>query len=94
MRSSTFAVLLALVPACGAADEVESQVECEAICDRYAECYDSDYDVGECAAECKDEFDEDADYLEKIDDCDACIDDKSCSESTFACADECLGIVP
>ena len=94
MKSRILAVLVVLVPACGAADEVESHIECDAICEKYADCYDSDYDIEECASDCRAEFDEDADYLDKIDACDSCIEDKSCSESTFECTDECVGIVP
>lgn len=87
-------VLLALATSCAAADEVESRVDCDTICDKYADCYDSDYDTEACASDCEAEYDADPDYIEKIDDCEACIDDKSCSESTFSCVDECVGIVP
>lgn len=78
----------------GACDDIEARVECVQICDRYAECFDSDYNVDRCSEECTDEYEKDESYLKKIDDCESCIDDKSCSESTFKCADECIGIVP
>lgn len=90
----TRAILFSLVLMLGACDTVESRVECVQICDRYAECHDSDYDVDRCAEECTDEYDADDSYLEKIDACDSCIEEKSCTESTFKCADECIGIVP
>jgi hypothetical protein len=77
-----------------AADEVESQIECPQICEKYAECYDDDYDVEECSSDCKAEFDRNPEYIEKIDACDACIENKSCSDATFSCVDECVGIVP
>ena len=85
-----FAAMLML----GACDDIESRVECVQICDKYSECYDSDYDVDGCAEECTDEYEADESYLEKIDACDTCLEDKSCTESTFRCSDECIGIVP
>lgn len=96
MTSDRFGILIACLTllGCGVAEEVESQLDCQDICDRYAECYDSDYDVDECRSDCEQEVDEDSEYLEKIDACDACLEDKSCAEGTFSCTDECLGIVP
>ncbi len=91
---STTAAVFLMALGCGVAEEVESQVDCQDICDRYAECYDSDYDVDECRSECEGEVDEDSEFLEKIDACDTCLEDKSCTEGTFSCADECIGIVP
>lgn len=84
------AVVMTLV----ACNDIESRVECVAICDKYSECYDSDYDVDGCAEECTDKYDADEDFIEDIDACDNCVDDKSCAESTFACAADCAGIVP
>lgn len=87
--------LSAAVVGCSeAADEIESQIDCPSICKKYSDCYDKDYDVEECSSDCKAEFDKDPEYINKIDACDSCIENKSCSESTFQCADECLGIVP
>lgn len=77
-----------------AADEIESQIDCPSICKKYSDCYDKDYDVEECSSDCKAKFDEDPEYINKIDACDSCIENKSCTESTFECADECIGIVP
>ena len=31
---------------------------------------------------------------ERIDDCQECVDDRSCANATFACATQCVGIVP
>lgn len=86
--------MASLMDACSAAEQIESHVECGQICDRYSECYDSDYNTEECTNECNASYDEDPKYFEKIDSCEACIDDKSCSEGTFSCADKCIGIVP
>lgn len=97
MLKASFALtglFIAVVGCSDVAEEIESQIDCPSICQKYADCYDDDYDVDECAEECEAEFDEDPDYIDKIDACDDCIDDKSCSESTFKCADECIGIVP
>jgi hypothetical protein len=91
LKISTTVAFLAVLGAC---NDIESRVECVAICDKYADCYDSDYDVDGCAEECTDEYDADEDFIKKIDACDNCVDDKSCTESTFACAADCVGIVP
>lgn len=92
--SSLFLLVLPSLACSEAADEIESQIECPQICKKYSECFDKDYDVDECSSDCKREFDKDPDYINKIDACHSCIEDKSCSESTFSCADECVGIVP
>lgn len=90
-----YAVLFALlaVPALAACDAADRAFDCQSICERYADCFDADYDVGTCADRCEDNAERDADFDEHADDCESCIDDRSCGES-FACADECIGIVP
>ena len=91
-----FASLLALTvaftattPACSS---VEHAYDCNQICNRYKDCFDSNYDASACADRCRDKADDDA-YGDKAENCEACLDDRSCTGS-FACAGECIGIVP
>jgi hypothetical protein len=78
---------------CGSADQVEAAFDCDSICDRYKDCFDSDYDAEACMDRCQDEADNDADYRRRVDECEVCADNRACGES-FACVDECVGIVP
>lgn len=87
---STFALFNA---GCGAADEVERTYDCAKICDKYADCYDDDLDKSECTDTCEDHGDADADFAEQAGECESCIDDSSCLEATFDCADACGNVV-
>ena len=80
-----------LTPSCGEADKL---FDCPSVCSRYRSCFNSSYDVDGCRSRCKDSADRDTDYKRKADDCEACIDDRSCSSATFNCATSCVGIVP
>jgi hypothetical protein len=75
-------------------DKADNFFDCQAVCDRYKSCFDSTYDVGTCRSRCRDKADSDDTFQKKADACEACIDDKSCSEATFKCATECAGVVP
>jgi hypothetical protein len=86
--------LLAFVGCSEAVDEVTNTVNCHDVCERYQSCFDSDFDVSGCTDKCEDEADADADREERLERCDSCIDDRSCTSATFNCADECVGIVP
>lgn len=89
------AATLSSVAALGlaACSDVAEAYDCAAICNRYEDCFDEDYDASECASSCEDRADEDDDFAERAANCEACIDDRSCTGS-FACVDECAGIVP
>jgi hypothetical protein len=76
---------------CGEADRL---FDCQSVCNRYKTCFDSAYDVGRCRNTCKDKADADKSFEQKADDCENCLDDKSCSEATFKCPIQCAGIVP
>ena len=91
---ATFALALAAglwTPSCGEADKI---FDCQSVCSRYQTCFNSSYDVDSCRSRCKDNADRDMDYQRKADDCEACIDDRSCTSATFSCAARCGGIVP
>jgi hypothetical protein len=51
-----------------------------------------DFDVGRCAYRC--ERTDSSFESSRIDECAACIEDRSCSGSVFICSAECAGIVP
>lgn len=84
----------ALVGCSDTIDEATNRIDCHQVCKRYADCFKSDYDVDGCSDKCENSADDDAARERKLEACDACIDDRSCNEAAFNCADECLGIVP
>jgi hypothetical protein len=91
---ATFALALAAglwTPSCGEADKI---FDCQSVCSRYQTCFSSGYDVDGCRSRCKNNADADMSFQRKADDCEACIDDRSCSSATFNCAARCAGIVP
>jgi hypothetical protein len=73
--------------------EVDQRADCASICTRYEDCFDSEYDSSACVDRCESEGDSDERFVDRADQCEACIDDIACSES-FVCVDECAGIVP
>ncbi len=87
-------VALFLAYGCDAADEIEAEIDCRSVCNRYSECFDEDYDVDACQDSCEDSIDTGDLSQSDLDDCDNCIDDRSCADATFACATDCVSIVP
>ncbi len=90
MKSIFFFGFLLCVTGC---DSVDAAFDCDAICSRYKDCFDSNYDVGACASRCRTKADDDT-YRRQADQCDACIDNRSCTSAVFSCATECASIVP
>lgn len=92
----SFALALAPVTlfGCSAVDEISNKIDCHQVCQRYADCFKSDYDVDGCTDKCEASANDDAQRERKLEMCDSCIDDRSCNDATFNCADDCLGIVP
>jgi hypothetical protein len=86
--------LCALLAACDATDEVTNRITCQDVCDRYAECFDSDYDVDACVDRCEDKATPDEEKEAELEECDACIDDESCTAAVFECTIECAEFVP
>lgn len=76
--------------ACGEADRT---IDCAQICEKYHTCFDDDIDKLDCVDSCEDEADRDADFEERVDDCENCLDSTSCSEATVECAGECGSIM-
>ncbi|MGC4095249.1 MAG: hypothetical protein QM756_46470 [Polyangiaceae bacterium] len=80
--------------ALGGCSDVKNTITCSEVCNRYKGCFDSSYDVSACTDRCKTRAGSDSDKQSQLDQCDACIEDKSCASATFSCATECVSIVP
>ena len=82
--------------ACGltACESVDNAIDCGQVCTTYSDCFDSEYDVEACTDDCEAEASEDDDFENKLESCESCIEDQSCTEATFSCAGSCIGIVP
>ena len=78
----------------GCTDEIDRITDCQDICSRYADCFDDSYDVEGCRNECKNEAADSENFDQRVDNCENCLDDRSCSSAAFGCATECAGIVP
>jgi hypothetical protein len=89
----TFAWLIAIVST-SACSSVEHAYDCNRICDRYQECFDNNYDSSSCQSKCRNHASDDKTYAEHAENCQDCIEDRSCAGATFSCATECSDIVP
>ena len=89
---ASMVALAALLSTVGC-DDIDRAFDCNQICDRYRDCFNSDYNVDACVDRCEDNAGDSEEFDEHADDCENCLDDRSCNES-FACAIECFGIVP
>jgi hypothetical protein len=74
-------------------DKAEQALDCNAICSRYQDCWDKNYDAGACRSSCRDKAAADTTFERRVDQCAACIEDRSCS-GTFVCGLQCGGVVP
>ena len=90
MMSLTVA-LWATTPGCSAVDRI---YDCNQICNKYKDCVSASYDVNACETRCEDNARDSESYEDRADDCQACIDDRSCAGAVFGCGAECAGIVP
>jgi len=95
MKKLIACFVLAFVPALPlfGCDKLDQAFDCSDICSRYADCYNESFDVEECTSQCRDKADNDREYSDAADDCETCLDDRSCAGSDV-CADECAVIVP
>jgi len=79
----------------GVADRIENRLDCRGICDEYHRCIDDNTDLEECREDCVDKALDTDDWEAKVDNCSDCVnEDESCTEKTFHCATDCVGIVP
>lgn len=86
--------LVTVIGCSEAVDDINNSIDCNTVCQRYADCFNADYDVDGCSDKCENRAGSDEDLQRQLRSCDACIDDRSCTSATFACADDCAGIVP
>ena len=99
-RTCLFAALVAFAGSMigcddGAVDRIENRLDCRGICDAYHDCIDDDLDRESCRESCVDKARETDDWEAKVDNCSDCVnEDNSCTEKTFRCAADCVGIVP
>lgn len=89
---SLFTLVVASAASGTGCSSVENKYNCDQICDRYKDCFDANYDTEGCQSRCENKA-EDSSFADKAESCQACVDDRSCTGS-FACVDECVGIVP
>jgi hypothetical protein len=97
MKSTILTALILALPCVFACKEdpittLDRTTDCAKICNKYKECLNNDYDTSKCEDSCTDMIDDQK--TKRIDDCESCVDDRSCANSTFACASQCVGIVP
>jgi len=86
---------LLLTTACSDdAEEVVNRVTCSDVCERYADCFDTSYDVESCVDRCTNDATADEEKEERLEVCQACIDERSCSSAVFNCTTECAPFVP
>ena len=92
MKSSALVGVLLLAFACGdedPVDEVDQVVDCLEICERYDDCVE-EIDLTACTDACEDRIEVDSELAEVADECEDCLDDRSCGEiETAGCFDEC-----
>jgi uncharacterized protein YceK len=93
MRTFVMLALCAL-SGCAVVQKIDSAIDCNGICERYASCFDKSYDTSACASRCRASASNDTDFRRKADMCNACISERSCVQATFACATQCVSVVP
>lgn len=87
-------VLGSVALGCSAADSVTNHFTCNDVCQTYADCFDSNYDVGECKNRCEDKANDSNRKQDSLDECHACIKDKSCVADIASCSGSCGNFVP
>ena len=63
---------------------------CRISCEAYQECVAADLDVDGCTDTCGEKSEDDEDFEDRAADCAECVENKTCSEATSRCWDECL----
>jgi hypothetical protein len=73
--------------------EAERLYDCARICDGYSDCINDDIDKTDCTDRCEDQGEADPDFADQANDCEHCLNDKSCSEATVECSTKCAWVV-
>jgi hypothetical protein len=76
-----------------AIDELDNAADCNTICNGYRKCVDGAQDLTACVERCEDRSDADDRFMERVDDCESCIDESACDISV-KCERACGGVVP
>jgi hypothetical protein len=92
--SASVVVLIGTVLGGGCANEIDRVTDCQDICARYSDCFDASYDVSSCRTRCADNARDSETFDQQVDQCENCLDDRSCSSAVFGCTTECSTIVP
>lgn len=79
---------------CAVVQRIDTAIDCNGICARYASCFDKEYDTNACEDRCRTSARTDVDFRRRADVCNACITERSCVAASFACAPQCLSVVP
>jgi hypothetical protein len=79
---------------CSSADAIKNNFTCHDVCQRYADCFNANYDVSGCEDRCKNTADDSNTKQGLLDDCHACIGDKSCVGDIASCSSTCGNFVP
>ncbi len=97
MRLTSFLLIArlgSLGAGCSATTEIDEEVDCRDVCNRYQSCYDSSYDTAACRDRCGALVDAVGGDPRAANECDTCMDDRSCFSAVFNCAQPCEGILP
>lgn len=94
MRMNSFVALLLFVCLGHGCAEIDESVDCNDVCNRYQSCYDSSYDTAACRDRCETLVDAEGGDPRAANECDTCMDDRSCASAVFSCAAPCAGILP
>ena len=92
LLSSAFSIVNLFGCAENPVTTIDRSSDCAQICDKYKDCLNADYNTSKCRDRCTDM--KDPKGTDKINRCQDCIKDSSCSGSVFKCTTECGGIVP
>jgi hypothetical protein len=96
-QATVVITMLSLPFGCGdndLTDTFTNTITCADVCERYRDCFDGDYDVAACTSSCEDDATAEEQKEERLEACDACLDDTSCAAAIFSCPTECAGFVP
>lgn len=85
---------MALAVGCNPVTEIDETVDCRDVCDRYQSCFNASYDTAACRSRCEGLVDADGGRPRAANDCDTCMDDRSCVSAVFSCQVPCAGILP
>ncbi len=88
-----FASISALMGCSDPIQAIDQSVDCNDICNRYRDCYDSAYDTGAWRSHCENYVLGDGGHGDQANQCDMCLDPRSCTTVAFACSSQCMNII-